>query len=370
LLAKKHTVTCLVPWHPGAKLEEEMDGVTVVRFKYFFGFERLCYDGGILANMKKSFLAKLQPPFLVKAQEKAIRNIVKKEKIDLIHAHWIVPQGYIASKIKRRFGTPYVVTAHAGDIFPLKNPFFRKIGKRALQDCSACTVNSKATGKAVQDLYPVDMSIIPMGVDLKQFSPKLKDKKVRKEFGIDGEFLLFVGRIAEKKGLTYLLDAMPSVVEQFPKVKLVIIGDGPLKIELEAQAENLKLGENVVFAGKRKNEDLGKYFASADVFVGPSIVTKNGDTEGLGVVFLEALASGTVVIGGNVGGVPDIIKDGKTGLLVEEKNSKELSKKIIELLEDKKKREKMVKAGQKHIKDHYDWEKVSRKFEELFSKVV
>ena len=63
LLAKKHTVTCLVPWHPGAKLEEEMDGVTVVRFKYFFGFERLCYDGGILANMKKSFLAKLQPPF-------------------------------------------------------------------------------------------------------------------------------------------------------------------------------------------------------------------------------------------------------------------------------------------------------------------
>tara|TARA_Y100000310_G_scaffold45098_1_gene42061 strand:+ start:1007 stop:2203 length:1197 start_codon:yes stop_codon:yes gene_type:complete len=371
LLAKKHKVICLVPWHPGAKEYEEMDGVKVVRFKYFFGLERLCYDGGILANLKKSWLAKLQPPFLVKAQEKAIWKIVKGEKIDLIHAHWIVPQGFIASRIKRMFGIPFVVTAHAGDIFPLKNPFFRRLGRKALQDCAVCTVNSEATGKAVSDLYSVkNMSTIPMGVDLEQFSPKLKDNKVKKEFDVTGEFLLFVGRIAEKKGLTYLLDAMPAVVKKFPKVKLVVIGDGPLKTRLEAQASAMKLDGHVIFAGKRKNEDLGKYFASADVFVGPSIVTDSGDTEGLGVVFLEAIASGTAVIGGNVGGVPDIIKDGKTGLLVEEKNSKELSKKIVELLGDKKKREKMVKAGQKHIKDNYDWEKVTKKFEDLFKKIL
>ncbi len=373
LLAKRgHTVINLVPHHPGAKLFEEKDGMKIYRFKYFFEKQqRLCYDGGILANLKKSRFAKLQVPLLVAAEYLAIRKILKKEKIDIMHAHWIIPQGYLAALIKKKFGIPYIVTAHAGDVFPLKSTLLKRFGRIALRNCDACTVNSLATKKAVEAVMPLDrIHVIPMGVDLSAFSPSKKDASLRKQLGMPDQLILFVGRLAEKKGLTFLLDAMPTVLKKFPKAKLLIIGDGPLKSALEQQAQQLGIHKSVIFIGKMSNDELPRYYATADLFVGPSIVTASGDTEGLGVVFLEALASGTAVIGSNVGGIPDIIKDGITGLLVEQKNAKALAEKIIEMLRNLKLRQTLVKNGQKHIQRNYDWETIADEFDLLLKNVA
>ena len=372
LLAKKgHEIINLVPHHSGAKKYEEKDGMKIYRFRYFFSkYQKLCYDGGILPNMKKSHLAKLQLPFLVMAEYLAIKKILKKEKVDVIHAHWIVPQGYLAALIKRKYNIPYIVSAHAGDVFPLKSRFLRRFGKIALENCDYCTVNSRATGESVKKVSNIkNISVIPMGVDLSNFSPKRKSEKIIKKFDIQKEFLLFVGRLAEKKGLKYLLLAMPAVIKKFPQAKLMIIGSGPSKSELEDLAKKLKITNNIIFTGKIRNDMLSKYYASADLFVGPSIITKSGDTEGLGIVFLEALASGTTVIGSNVGGIPDIIKDGKTGLLVEQKNWKELASKIIMLLENKKLRGSLIKEGQKHIKKNYEWSILAEKFDKILEKI-
>jgi L-malate glycosyltransferase len=118
-----------------------------------------------------------------------------------------------------------------------------------------------------------------------------------------------------------------------------------------------------------ESKNLPKFYATADLFVGPSIVTKSGDTEGLGVVFLEALASGTCVIGSKVGGIPDIIKDDKTGLLVQQKNPNQLADAMIKLLLNKNQRKKLARDGLKHIKKNYSWDLIGKKFNELFKKI-
>src|SRR3989338_5856854 len=134
---------------------------------------------------------------------------------------------------------------------------------------------------------------------------------------------------------------MNEVIKKFPKAKLVIVGDGPEKTNLELLTKKLNLNDNIIFTVKIENKYLPQFYATADLFAGPSIVTKSGDTEGLGVVFLEALASGTCVVGNNIGGIPDIIENNKTGILVRQKDSKQLANAIIKLLSNPKLRKNL-----------------------------
>ena len=178
-----------------------------------------------------------------------------------------------------------------------------------------------------------------------------------------------MGRLAEKKGVNYLIESMPIVLKGMHDSKLIIVGDGPEKEKLVELTKTLNLKDNVAFVGSLMNEDLPKYYATADVFVGPSIVTKTGDTEGLGVVFLEAIASGTCVIGSNVGGIPDIIINNKTGILVEEKNPYQLASAIVNLMENKMLQKKLIKNAISRIKNAYSWDKVAEKFAEVYNKI-
>jgi glycosyltransferase involved in cell wall biosynthesis len=372
LSEKGHKVTALVPHHFNAKRCELMGNIKVYRFPYFYPYklQKLCYDGGILENLRKSIFAKIQVPFFFLAELINMKKIIQKEKIDLIHAHWILPQGVLAALFKKIFNMPYIVTVHAGDIFPIKNSFFRSLSKMALQNCDYCTVNSSYTKKAVLNTAKIGkIKVIPMGVDLGLFSKNKKNNAIRKKFEIKGKLLLSVGRLAEKKGIKYLIMAMPDVLKKLPDVKLMIVGDGPEKENITRLISELGVSKNVILAGKIRNSELPGYYAAADVFVGPSIVTKKGDTEGLGVVFLEALASGTCVIGSNVGGIPDIIKHGETGLLVKEKSSKRLAEAIIKVISNGKLRHKLAKQGQKYVKDNFSWENVSERFNDVIKEI-
>jgi len=373
LLAKRGcNITVLAPHYPNAKKFERIGSLKVYRFQYFYPakLERLCYEGGILENLKRSFLAKIQVPFLFISEYFCTIKIIKKEKISIVHAHWILPQGFLAALIKKFYNLPYIATAHAGDIFPLKKGMLKNIARLAIRNSSFVTANSSFTKASILGIFPhKTIEIIPMGVDLSQFNPKNRNGTLRQRYKIEGHFILFVGRLAEKKGVEYLIKAMPSVLNQLPSSKLLIVGDGREMPALASLVKQLNLQNNVAFAGKIRNEELPKFYATADVFVGPSIVAKNGDTEGLGVVFLEAIASGACVIGTNVGGIPDIIKNNKTGILVEEKNSQEFAQAIVRLLKDKSLRKKLSKNAIKHIKDIYSWDKVADRFARLYSKM-
>jgi glycosyltransferase involved in cell wall biosynthesis len=161
---------------------------------------------------------------------------------------------------------------------------------------------------------------------------------------------------------------MPKILKKVP-AKLVIVGDGPERKNLVGLTKELNLQDNVVFEGKIPPNELPKFYASADVFVGPSIVTAKGDTEGLGIVFLEAIASGTCVVGSKVGGIPDIIKHNETGLLVREKNPEGISRAVITILGNVKMQKRLCENALKHIQKNYSWKVVAEKFSELYGRM-
>ena len=374
LVSKGYNITVLVPGAPGALSYEEMEQLKVYRFSYFFpkSLQKVCYDGGALPNLKSSWLARMELPFLLLCQFFHIGWLIKKERIDLIHCHWIIPQGLFSVLFKKVFKIPLILTAHAGDVFALKNTILKKIGRYILSNCEFFTANSKATRKVVLDLSKggIPVKVIPMGVDLNVFNGLFNSQNIRRKYEIDGPMLLAVGRFAEKKGFKYLIEAMPLILKKYPKTKLLIIGFGPLERSLKNLVVELNIERSVVFPGKMPHSELAEYFASADIFVGPSIVAEDGDTEGLGVVFLEAIASKTAVVASNVGGIGDIVIHEKTGLMVEQKNPNDIFNKIDRLLSDTDLRSSIVEEGYSFIKKKYAWEVIQEKFSNLYHLAV
>ncbi len=366
-------ITVLVPHAPGALKEEFLDGLKIIRYQYFFPskFQKLFYDGGAIPNLKKYYLARIQLPFFLLIQMWWIFSFIKEGKYDLVHCHWIITQGFFVALAKRLVNVPVILTAHGGDVFNLNNFLLKLCAKYSVNSSTRCTANSTETQKEIQKVcLGKHVDIIPMGVDLEVFNKNKKNNKLKDKFGMKGHFLLTVGRFAEKKGFRYLIGAMPHVLKCFPETNLVIIGFGPLENDLKEQAKQLGLSNRIHFPGKMSGSKLAAFYATADIFIGPSVQTKSGDREGLGVVFLEAMACETSVIGSKSGGIEDVIKDGKTGLLTEPKDIKNIAEKIIFLLKDEPFRKKMAKHSRKYVEENYSWEGIAKRFLNLFQNVM
>jgi len=373
-LAKKVSLWVLAPHAPGAKMEEEIEGVKILRFPYFFPkrLQTLCYEGGILPKLKSRWLARLQLPFFLAAQGFAIWRTARKYKINFIHCHWVIPQGFFVALLNSLSGIPYLLTAHGGDVYSFrKNSFIRRCSNYALKRAITCTVNSKPTGQAVRNIRSdARIQVVPMGVDTRRFHPEKSKPKIKEDLNIQDLFLLAVGRFAEKKGFKYLIQAMPEILNKRPLVKLVIIGFGPQEEELKKVVRQLSLENNVLFVGSKEGEELAEYFATADIFIGPSIVTDSGDTEGQGVVFLEAMASGTAVIASDVGGVKDIVRNRETGLLIPQKNPEAIAEKTLLLMNDQELRNQLALNGRNLAKSEYSWETIAERFLETYKQII
>ena len=139
---------------------------------------------------------------------------------------------------------------------------------------------------------------------------------------------------------------------------------------MKAQVLTLGLSNHVHFTGSVSNKELPEYYAAADIFIGPSIETKKGDTEGFGLTFVEAAMSGCLVIGTKTGGIEDIIQDNETGFLVPEKNVKALTEKIIYAFEYEKKIEKIKQTGRNRCIEKYDWTVITKRYEKLFVQLI
>lgn len=367
-ISKKYDVIVLAPHFKGAKKHEFLDGIEVFRYRYFFpsSLQKLCYNGGILGNIKKNpILSLFLMPSLLFNQFFLIRKLLKSGKIDLLHAHWLIPQGWIASLLRRFYGIKYTVTAHGSDVSLLKNNFFRGFGKNAIKNSELLTYNSKYNKKLIDSVIFKKKSIlIPMGVDIDKFS---KDKKfdLFKKFGIKGKIVLFVGRLTEQKGVKFLISAINLLKNEFQVINLVIVGDGPEKRNLIKLAGKLGVKNRVKFTGPVAKEELASYYHSSDVFVLPSV-----KREGLGVVLLEAMASEVAVVGSNVGGIPEVIEDGETGILVKDESSKAIADGISRILSDKALKSKLVKNGKKFVQDNYSWKDICERFTKLYDKVI
>ena len=213
-LASYCKIIVLAPHYKGALKKEIMGKVDVRRFAYFKpeSMQKLCYGGGIIPNMKSSLLAKMQMPLLIMSEFFASSKIARKENISLVHAHWILPQGFVGVFLKKLFKAPLLVTVHGSDLFPLKNIFYKNLQDFVFRNSDLITVNSEATKNELVKRFPdytQKIKIIPMGVDVGLFK-KMRIKKPKKYE--KNKILLAVGRLSDQKGLQHLIDAMQDII--------------------------------------------------------------------------------------------------------------------------------------------------------------
>lgn len=358
-MKKYYDVTVLVPYAIGAKESENMEGVKVIRYHYFpiHKFETLCYPGAIVPRIREKKIRILLVPFLLVSLFFNMNRIYTS--YDLVHAHWIIPQGIIQSNMKK---VPYILTGHGGDVSSLNNWPISVLKRRALKFSKHTTVVSENLYEIVQNIYPCpEMSIIPMGCDTSSFNNNLR---IENYFGQNNKkVVLFVGRLAEKKGCLYLIKAMREVKDAI----LVIVGKGNLEDELRVEAKDIQ--DKVVFLGAKTHKELPRIYASADVFVAPSITAKDGDKEGFGLVILEAMASGIPVIASNSGGIIDIVQNGVNGLLVEEKDVNGISSQINTILNEPQLRKQLVNNAFNTVKE-FSYENVAAKYASIISSII
>lgn len=350
-------VTVLAPMCPGAKKHEMIEGVEVIRYHYFpiHRFETLCYPGAIVPRIKEKKVRILLVPFLFLGLWLKLFQINKN--YDAVHVHWLIPQGIVQSF----FNIPYIITGHGGDVSSLNINPIKALKIKCLKKAKRVAVVSNELKSQLGKYYDAEnVSVISMGCDTTKFSV---DNRIENYFGQDDRpVILFVGRLAEKKGVKYLIEAAEDVEAQF-----VIVGDGPLREELELRAQSL--GDKIKFWGAKPHSELVTIFASADVFVAPSITAKDGDKEGLPTTIIEAMASGLPVVGSDSGGIKEIIKDGKNGFVVSERATEEIANAINKILVDKNLYNSMRETALQTAKS-YDYKEKAKQYAELIKSAL
>lgn len=330
-------------------------------FKYLpKHWQQLAYGSGILPNLKRNKLLYLQVPFFLLAMLISLFFLCRKIKPDVIHAHWIIPQGFIAIIVGKLLNIPVIATAHGGDAFSLNTDILSRLKRLTLKHCHAWTSNTKATAETFDSSNNIpNPNIIPMGVNVEHFQSGNADKLLAKEHR---KIILFVGRLVEKKGVKYLIEAFSMLPTKTQDESVLwIIGDGDERIELEEQAQRLGI-QNITFWGQVQNKQLPDFYAAANVFVAPSVIDSKGDTEGQGVILLEAMASKTPIIATTVGGIPEVISHKETGFLISPNSPNELSAAIEYILNNKELTDNCTTNALFKVNEVYSWKNISQKF--------
>ncbi len=360
-MAKKRVLVFSLAWHPvvgGAEIavREIVSRIPDIEFDIitlrFDASHPAQEDGG---NFRVYRIKSSKNLFPLKAFLLASK-LHKKEHYDAtwaIMANWA---GLAALFFKFRFPkVPFVLTLQEGD--PLGyierkvrfiKPLFRKIFTKA----DKIQAISNYLAEWARSMGGKNAVVIPNGVDINRFearSPKIESK--------DTVQLITTSRLVEKNGVGYIVEAMKFLPEN---VSLKILGTGPLEPALKAEVASNNLGARVEFVGSVPYEEIPKYLHEADIFVRPSL------SEGMGNSFIEAMAAGLPVIATPVGGIPDFLKDGETGLFTEPKNPRLLAFQIQKLISDRVLRDKITINAKRMVMERYDWGLIA---EEMRSKV-
>jgi len=367
-------VDVVAPHAPGAPRREVLDGVDVRRFRYLVPEKQqtVCYGGGTLINLRRRKSNWLKLPFLVAAELAMTLRLLLTRRYYLVNAHWIIPQGFIGAVAGLLTRTPLVITVHGGDVFDLRGRPLSMAKAWALRRARTVTVNSTATLEATASLAEnADIRTIPMGITLPENSSgqRISDIAASHRVGA-GPLLLFAGRLVIEKGVDDLIRSLPLLAERHPDATLIVAGEGQDRECLENLVNEHGLTDKVTFKGWVQPGDLPSYMAAADVFVGPSKQSGSGWREGLGLVFLEAMASGTPVVATRSGGIPDIVRHEETGLLVEENSPEQIAAAIERLHNDPDLAARLVANGSAMVNESYTRAASAAGFARLFDEVA
>lgn len=366
-LASDREVTVLAPHAPGAAVMERNGRLTIRRFRYApERWERLAYDGGIVPKLKAQPWTWLLVPGFVVAQLWAVIRVLRSQPVELIHAHWLIPQGFIARLARILSGrpVPLVCTAHGADVFGLRGALARALQRWVGAGCARVGAVSEALADALVErgIERARIRQLPMGVAVPEQVPAFSTR--------DPSLVAFAGRIVEKKGVGVLIDAFKLVAARRPSARLCIAGGGPDLPRYREQARELGLEACVEFLGPVPQARIRELFARAAVAVMPSVTAASGDAEGLGLVMLEAMAGGCPVIVTDLPVVRGVIRPGENGLVFPERDSAALARALEDLLADRDRAARLAQCGRQDVESRYAWSAVGAAHRRAYDEAV
>lgn len=289
-----------------------------------------------------------------------VQRLVRELRPDLLHAMHLTSYGFLAARCDVR---PTLSSVWGTDILeaPEWSPFHLYITRHALAGADHVTATGLSLASATLRYAPRDkpVTVVPYGVDLERFQPPQRDSARSGEVVIGS-----VGRLSREKGLDVLLDAFARLPQNGASVRLVVAGDGPLRGKLEAQAQRLGIASRVEFRGEVPHDAVPDVLAELDIFVMPS------RAEGFGVAALEASAMELPVVASRIHGIPDVVRDGRTGLLVPPGDAGALASAIARLVGDRTLRDELGRAGRAFVEERYRWQDNVAQMEHLYQHLL
>ncbi|HLK91671.1 MAG TPA: glycosyltransferase [Polyangia bacterium] len=307
-----------------------------------------------------------RPTDLAKSLEGLARGVeqldwIKEFDPDVIHAHWGTFPSTVALALSRLLGKPFGFTCHAHDIFVNDQLLKEKIEAAALP----VTISRYNVDWLTEHVTPRArdrLSVVHCGVDL----PSLPFREDGREPGT----ILAVGRHDPIKGFDVLIDAVGELARQGRRLRCRIIGEGPLREQMQASIDRQGLTGSVELVGARPQAEVRAALEAASIFALPSVVTPEGNRDGIPVSLMEAMASGTPVVSTRVSGIPELIEDGREGLLVPPRDAPALAAALARLLDDTELARRMAREARAKIERDFDAGREARKLLELFSHVI
>jgi phosphatidylinositol alpha-1,6-mannosyltransferase len=285
----------------------------------------------------------------------------------------IKPAAYPARWTMERTGTPFGILMHGGDLLILQHQVHQSAIKRRtaaalLSSAAVLVANSAWTrdrcvnllGELEIDASPDRVRVVPLGADHAFFRPGLDPHDVRARYGLEpGRWLLSVARLTRHKGIDTALQALARLAPRYPDLRYAVVGTGEEHGALAAEARELGVADRVRFLTDVPDRDLPALYNGAAIYLGVSRLMEQR-VEGFGISLAEASACGVPVIAGRSGGIPEAVRDGETGLLVDAEQVEPVSQAIERLLRDEALRARLGAAGRRAVESHYNWDRVAR----------
>lgn len=361
-------VKVLAPHAQGVAKAWQDDGVEVESFRYApERLEVLGYSRSLSADETVRGAAGAVAPLYALAARAAVKGALRGNGFDLIHAHWVVPNGVVAGLAGLE--TPLAVGLHGSDVFMAEKAVFRPWVRQALRRASLMTGCSPELVERVCEIG-FDRSrsaVIPYGVDVELFSPDPGRRGIwRQKLDLPAAAVvgLGVGRMVTKKGFHVLLPLLGELFERFPDFHLVLAGGGD---RLEEFRQKTGVWSNRVhFPDVVLRDTLPDLYRAADFFVLPAVHDRKGNVDGLPNVILEGMASGLPILASAVSGIPLAVSDGEQGLLVEEQSSEQLVAALKSLLGSPSERARMGAAARRKACEELTWEVVAGRYRQAY----
>jgi len=373
--ARGREVSLVAPWHPEWRRAESEDGVHFHLFRYapLVSMNVFGYASAMRSDVRLRTSAIVAAPFALAAGWRCTRRVVARTRASIVHAHWVIPGGVIGAAAAGRH--PLVISLHGSDVYVAERHGLAGRAARAAFDhaawVTACSSDLRDRAVAL-GASPDRMTVVPYGVDSERFRPDPAARSAGRQqlaIGDDVTLVFAYGRLVEKKGFEYLVDAAGILKKRGIPFHLAIAGSGDLDLALRTRARAAGVSDAVSWLGVVPQGAIPGLLAAADVVVAPSVHDLTGNVDGLPNTVLETMASATPLVTTPAGGIGTVATDGLTARIVPERDADVLADAIDQLSRNPSARAEIGRRARELVCRQYSWARVVDEFEKIYAHV-